>query len=594
MEHERPTLSTHTAVLLAGGAVGLEALGYVNSSLGSIAWWAWLFLAAFVTISSIGLTVRALIQDLLSRNWMPFLVILPLIAVLLHQVFSPHTHFESTIELTHAFWNLLSENHGFDAFVHYGYRGRHAALAVLPSVFFVPSALTVHIGFAFPFLLGLTTWYAGMNLSFRDRGKVPQLSLLPIATIFTFPVIVKYYAHFEQTLFPVALAMLAIGWFLIMEFRLGSPLMRFINVMWIGGMLATSYTPGLAGWALLIVLMATTALRRFRNADPHSDWVEPCACAGAILFIGTLSFIDRTDLTRQMVQGATSVQPTLTRVFLGFSELFTLQGRTVVFSALWFLPTIIYLVAAFRMQLRQRDFFVAVFFIGSTGLSLLLPLFEWVEPSDLLHRTMVTIPVLLTAMLYADWPQSVSRLLSRRAISWFAMFGFASSIGLMIEFGYFDWSRRFPHGVTPSSSTFIPEVSREIVRQGIGHDDSFEIVVFSTSISDMNLNHYVSFFFRNSRFKLEHPNTVEGQAECEVRSVLPSTLVYVERGACGNSVIMRSIDRNSAEEFCWEVGDQEFSFTRFWIHRDSETEMTATDVDKQTGETLPPGAAGGH
>ena len=139
-----------------------------------------------------------------------------------------------------------------------GYSCRQYVLGALPTLLFGRTIFALQLGFAWPFLAGLTLLYLELRKYLARIGAAERLALLPVYALLTFPYIAEYYRNFEQAITPVALEMLAIGLFLrLLRTR---DALTVCALSYVGGLLANAYTPAFAVLGLLFAFLLGYAL----------------------------------------------------------------------------------------------------------------------------------------------------------------------------------------------------------------------------------------------------------------------------------------------------------------------------------------------
>ena len=147
-----------------------------------------------------------------------------------------------------------------------GYSCRQYVLGALPTLLFGRTIFALQLGFAWPFIAGLTLLYLELRKYLARIGSAEKLALLPVYALLTFPYIAEYYRNFEQAITPVALEMLAIGLFL--RFLRTRDALTVCALSYVGGLLANAYTPAFAVLGLLFAFLLGYALGLVRPPKP--------------------------------------------------------------------------------------------------------------------------------------------------------------------------------------------------------------------------------------------------------------------------------------------------------------------------------------
>ena len=130
-----------------------------------------------------------------------------------------------------------------------GYPCRQYVLTAIPSLLFGNSVLTLHLGFALPYLIAMICFHRAIREELAKHNRPEALAVVPICALAVFPFVPEYYMNFEQAIMPISLCMIGVALFLWTE-KTEKPL-RFVFLAWTGGMMSVSYTPALASAGLL-------------------------------------------------------------------------------------------------------------------------------------------------------------------------------------------------------------------------------------------------------------------------------------------------------------------------------------------------------
>ena len=134
-----------------------------------------------------------------------------------------------------------------------GYPNRQYLIAALPAVFLGRSITALHLGFAYPFLIGLVMLFAEIKNWLKDWGINENLSLIPVYALPAFRFIPEYFMNFEQAITPVALTMMGNALFLKLYRK--PTFVGFIGLSWVGCLFCDSYTPAVASLGLLLCFL---------------------------------------------------------------------------------------------------------------------------------------------------------------------------------------------------------------------------------------------------------------------------------------------------------------------------------------------------
>jgi len=272
-----------------------------------------------------------------------------------------------------------------------GYPSRQYLIVSLPALVLGRTLLGLRLGYALVFVFGVLIFWAGL---LRTWEELPWGEyMVPIATtaLLGFPYLLEHVRHFEQSILPVSFTLAAVGWLLLARHR---PSCRNLAILaWVGAMLGTCYTPGLASWALLyaaLLWFASQAVVAGRR-DLAASWV---AVAVVVVVFGVLSFASRTDLFHG--DGGALVGSPILNSLKGLVVFFLGYPRAFL-SPVLYLPVVLFLVLALCGRLRLPSFVVAFWSIAVIAVASALQGYAAPPPSFSLHRAIVIAPALVVA-----------------------------------------------------------------------------------------------------------------------------------------------------------------------------------------------------
>ncbi len=389
MKRKIPPVLTLSLILSA-----LEIVAYPYP--GILSWLAsrcWLAHGAFYFFSSIAFIYKTLRQDVREKNFRG-LVIFFLFGWMILNIAGSRgivINHESTQQVADgcAFFKLPDFNYTQTGF--FGYPARQYLVVALPSLLLGRSLLALRLGYAGVFLLGIMLFYCGLNRCFSE-SKTGRTLIAPVITLslLCFPVVVNIMAACEQTVLPISFTLQAAGWFLLC-LKAATP-GRLISLAYVGGLLATSYTPGLAPWLLLIVLMGLRVKQdlRLKQFDRMALWLSGAVFVAAI---GGASFFTRIDMLAR--QSGVWVPASVRWPYLvaALREIFI-----PLFYAFLPLPVVIYVLLSLLKMFRPRDFWISLWAVVTIFLATQLGGLASPAPPYSLHRALVIIPPLLISL----------------------------------------------------------------------------------------------------------------------------------------------------------------------------------------------------
>ncbi len=305
----------------------------------------------------------------------------------------PHyaVNHEATQEAAAAFQNMQTRDLNYTKFSFIGYPSRQYLLPLIPTVLFGRSSFNLNLGYALPFLLGSMLFYVGLRKYFNQKNSIPLLSL-SVISLLTFSYVVEYLWHFEQVILPLSFFLQAVGWFMICRKRV--TIMNCISLIWIGSLLATSYTPSLSAWILVIGMIFYSSVRE-KILSKKYIWLM------SLLFIasfGILSFITRTDLRIVSSTNKMNLTESFANLINGLQLFFFSKGRVYI-SPLISTVVLFYLIFALTFRFGLKHLIIAVWIVGTVIMSVFFNGYA-TPPFDVaLQRSIITIPMILLGIL---------------------------------------------------------------------------------------------------------------------------------------------------------------------------------------------------
>ena len=291
-----------------------------------------------------------------------------------------------------------------------GYPVKQYIINAIPTLIFGRKFFALNLGFALPFLSGLTLLFIELRKLSKRLGIDEKYSLFPVFVISFCPFIDEFYYIFEQTITPVSYTMIVIALFLrLLRTR---SLMTFSMLTISACMLPFMYTPALAFMGLFTVMMIYHAVRvitgKSKAVNPGKKnpyyLISLFTSALTPMFFFVCTLVGKRDdrfLTSYGETFAPEKQSEYMKAFLGFfidadSLFWGIFGAVVLF----------YLIAALTFRLKFHDLLIALWCIGTALFSFLLPgvaiVFNfYYSPLILAQRSLVIVPVIAVSMLVA-------------------------------------------------------------------------------------------------------------------------------------------------------------------------------------------------
>ncbi|MDW7656385.1 MAG: hypothetical protein SCM11_04335 [Bacillota bacterium] len=520
-------------VLLILSALLLEFMTYQNVAV--IAWATprlWLAGGLLLALVIVGRSVRQLLRDIKNKAFMPILFTLGLVALLAWPLLDPARSVigqDATQQVAAGLDAFTRPDLNYTGRAFLGYPARQYLLAALPALLAGRSETALQVGFAWPFWLGLLLFADSLRAWGRAKGirHGDGLALAAVSALFVFPYVTDYYLYFEQTLFPVCFSLQAIGWFLL--FLLRPTPFHALALCWTGSILVYCYSPSLAAVALLFVLLLLICLKALLQAKKASPGVTvwPAAFAAdpfpaltglvvAVFILATVVLslaFGRGD--RISVLRSTELSEIIEATKVGLSIAFLHRPATY---AGYMLPLVwLYLTFALLFRFGLVHFIVAGWTLGVIILSQVLQGYAIYPAAISFSRTLVTVPVLVTAwyLLAADRLQengtsfqangAIQMKPARRRLGVFLL---ALTILLNLGAGTWNLGRPVVQGsaaqyIAPAylhdMRLFLSDLNRTAATEKLDAHDQFNLVLYTDNVWLKNPGDYTGYFFPAAR-----------------------------------------------------------------------------------------------
>lgn len=504
----------------------LELLAYGKKGIFSIAASRlWLFTGLLFLLIFTYMAAKKLIEDIKNKAFFPlagFLILIGFFCYFIGNLKYSDINPDATQQVAAGLASFSYADLNYTGTAFLGYANRQYIIAALPAMLFGRSVLTLHLGFAYPFLIGLTMLFLELREWMKREGLNEALALLPVYALFSFRFITEYFLNFEQAITPVALTMMGIALFLRLCRK--PDVLSFFLLSFVGCLFCDSYTPVIASLGLLLCFLTLYILKLFfakyfvrqeslMAAEPVSsarNITERIPLAAAILglilnitcfFAATLlvSRADRLDSVRQDV----SLVPFALKTWL---EFFT--DANAGFLGMFLLPVILYLLLSLLGRLKFHDFTISCWVFGVVLFANYMTGYDTsYEKSWILQRNMIILPVLITGMFFALIRmlrkyrcrqklriRSANLKLSKTVLALFlCFFAFAG----LFHCGQEHHSFRYFQHVQPIK--FMIAYTEDTLKEyGIKDTDRFSIVLYTDNLWQSNLRDYATFFYPNA------------------------------------------------------------------------------------------------
>lgn len=379
-----------------------------------------------------------------------------------------------------------------------GYPNRQYILAAIPALLFGRSILTLHMGFGYPFILGLILLYCALGRWTRKHNLNSIISVLPLYAFLVFPYITEYYANFEQAFYPISFTMLGIGFFLLF---IDTPnIMTGIGLAWIGGLLGNSYTPALASLGLLVVFLTITILGLSYRPEKLPFKVPSTSLTAKLLImidVNVMVFFLATIISKREDK-ITQLREDIDIIKISRQSIYEfLTDKNAVFLGMFGVIVMIYLIAGLTLQLKLRDFLLSLWILGVVIASNLMLGYISYEPAWILQRAMIIVPIIIIAVTL-----TVIDFLSKYKLR--AKSGFVAVIAVAFLFiginNFKQMNQSFLYFHYIQSMKYMWEdLEHTIEEQGMNAEDEFNLVLYTDNILIKNPADYCKFFYPRAR-----------------------------------------------------------------------------------------------
>ncbi len=223
----------------------------------------WALDGLFSVLYLLGIFCVTIIQDVRrGRFWflLPFALAVPLCFWNIRGFGALNT--ESLGELQHGLECLRQPGWGYVDVFWGAYPSRMFLVNLVPTLLSGASPEAYRLGFGLPVFVGVLFFYTGLRRYCGAHAFAAPISALCSAATMTFPVVVWVTRTFETAVSSFAIGLWACGALLVCATRPSMP--AALVAAWTGGLLAATFTPGLALAGLLIVALGLWLVRALR------------------------------------------------------------------------------------------------------------------------------------------------------------------------------------------------------------------------------------------------------------------------------------------------------------------------------------------
>ena len=533
----------------------LEICAYMKQGAASvIASRIWLFTGIFLIIMFVCQTLSVIATDIRKCKFKCLLGYLPLFIFLCAMIGNLNyadINADAAQQAAAGMQAVETADWNYTGTAFLGYPARQYMIAALPSFVLGRSIFALHLGFAFPFLIGLTLIYFELRKWLEDKELKEGYALIPVYSITAFRFIAEYYLNFEQAITPVALVM--IGSALLLRMIRQPDVITAVGLSWTGCLCADAYTPVLAYLGLLDVLIVVYLIYLLRSnyGELKTNHIRSRIFPVIEVFFGIeITFLfffaatilgnrgDRISETRELVNIPAFCLET-------WKEFFTDQNA--VFLGMFSGILLLYLVLAISFRLKVYDFIIACWILMVVFLAQYMVGYTSYEKQWILQRNMIIIPVLVLAVSFAvgrgmirnhlciDNHIVVACLL---VLSLTGYWGFGQPHQ---SFTYFQYVQPMKYAVSCTESV-LKERQQSV-------KDRFNLLLVTDNSLQSNIYDYASYFFPNAT---AISSTTEEMNSATFQKLAPDCLT-----------IVISESREAIENYCKNIKEETYSDSRY-------------------------------
>lgn len=381
------------------------------------------------------------------------------------------------------------------------YANRQYVINALPSLLFGRSITALHLGYALPFLIGMTAWFFELRHWLKAAGLREEFALLPLYALPTFPFITEYFMNFEQTLTPVSFTLMGLA--LLLRLYRKQDIPSVLGLSFIGGMCCNSYTPVLAFFGYLVFFVAFFCIKTLQTPVTSDSAQKFLLCFG--LFAQLISYFVATLVTPQksMISTVNRETPFFKAVFTSWFDFFS--DMHVTFWGIWLGTVLLYLFFACLGQFKLTDFFTAGWMLLTVFFSNYMTGYTSYMKCHIIQRNMLIIPVFLTALffLFIRLPRLVPKdRLSKKTTQRIQNILFPLTLTFFWLLGAFHFSqphRSFLyHGYVQPIKYLFSYTGEVLEERDISNTEEFNLVFLTDNRLQSNLADYCTYFYPNA------------------------------------------------------------------------------------------------
>lgn len=514
----------------------------------------WLFTGIFLITMFVCLSISIIIKDIKTRKFKCLFVYLLLFVFLYTMIGNLNyadINADAAQQTAAGITAMKSTDWNYTGTAFLGYPARQYIIAALPSLLLGRSIYAFHLGFAFPFLIGLTLIYFELRKWLENSGLKEEYALLPVYSIVAFRFIAEYYLNFEQAITPVALTMICSA--LLLKMIRQPDTITAIALSWCGCLCVDSYTPvlaylGLLGCLILIysIYLLKTNYSEIKTNHIHAKIFPVFKCFLGIEITFLFFFIatilgnrgDRITETRTDISISTFFLDT-------WKDFFT--DKNAIFLGMFSGIILLYLLLAISFRLKFYDFIIACWTLMVVFLSQYMVGYTSYEKQWILQRNMIIIPVLVLAFSFATGRMLIQKQLiieNHTLIAGLLVLGLTSYWGFgqpHQSFTYFQYVQPMKYAIS-CTEDILKEKQCTV-------NAPFNLVLITDNALQSNIYDYASYFF---------PNAAALSSSTE--EINPSIFQELD---LNELTIVISENKETIENYCSDIKEQIYSDSRY-------------------------------
>jgi len=228
---------------------------------------------------------------------------------------------ESLSELQHGLERLREPGWGYMEVFWQAYPSRMFLVNLVPTLLSHATPEAYRLGFSLPVFAGVLFFYSGLRRYFGQSASAAPVSAVCTAVTLAFPVVVWVTRTFEMAVSSFAIGLWACGALLVCAARPNVP--SALAAAWTGGLLAATFTPGVALVGLLIIALGLWLVRSLRRRQRHLAIMVGALSCYQLVFAFTMYTVRENTFRARQADLSQMMSMFLSALRMVFSEVFT-------------------------------------------------------------------------------------------------------------------------------------------------------------------------------------------------------------------------------------------------------------------------------